>query len=428
MEVSPFTVRDWAHGLPTVVAQLISDKVKSITDFVRFRAVCAPWRSASLPKPLHLPPQLPWLMIPYYPDPDDANKYHTEGWQPRKDDGIRLFYDLWQSKMHKLHLPETIGKMCCASYRGWLVLVATGGTEVFLLNPLTRARIQLPPFTTPVKIFGVKNDNFRYEAHYWFVPYIGNFVISKLFFSTDLTDPNCVIMVFLQRTCRIFFCRVSDPCWTMVNVHPADIRTEKFADVTFHDGRFYLLSHEGVMRVYDLNNPQKRIEFSLPPELQSVTKLMLEGKLGVYMVVVHQVEQEAMGEGEAGAEEDQDDPSNDANGTEEGPSQIIELYQLLREQGGLQQVMETSDTTIFYGDNYLCLAVCSDEWDSLAGNCMYMECVCAPSAGKDEDESCYGIYFTKLGKSQPKLMVPDLGEQPRLWPAAPAMWFQPSLV
>lgn len=422
-------VRDWAYGLPTVAVQLISDEIKSITDFVRFRAVCMPWRSASHPKPLHLPPQLPWLMIPYYPDQEDANRYKKKGSKPGEDDGIRLFYDLWQSKMLKLHLPETIGKMCCASYRGWLVLVATQGTEVFLLNPLTRARIPLPPFTTPVKVFGVVQEDCWYEACYWFEPYIGNFVISKLSFSTDPTDPNCVMMVFLQRTCRIFFCRVGDPYWTMVNMHPQQIRTAKFADATFHDGRFYLLSHDGVMRVYDLNNPRMRFLRSFEPELRSVTKLLLEGKSGVYMVVVRQIEEEDGGEEEeAAAQEDQDDRSHDVESTEKGLRQKIDLYQFPGPQMGPQKVNDTSNTTIFYGDNHHCLAVCSDDWDSLPGGCMYMEYACAPSAGKDEGESCYGIYFTKLGNSKSKLVVSDLGEWPRLWPAAPAMWFQPSFV
>ncbi|XP_078162770.1 F-box protein SKIP23-like [Carex rostrata] len=409
--------RDWAH-LPTVAVQLISEKVKSITDFVRFRAVCLPWRSASLPQPHHLPPQLSWLMIPYYPDPE-----HN-----RKDDGIRLFYDLWQSKMHKLHLPETSGKMCCASYRGWLVLVATQGTEVFLLNPLTRARIHLPPFTTPVKVFGVDKEDCQFEASYWFEPYIGNFVISKLSFSTNLTDPNCLIMVFLQRTSRTFFCRVGDTCWTMVNMQPREIRTAAFADATYHDGRFYLLSHEGVLRVYHLNDPGRRLVCSFPQELQSVTKILLEGKSGVYMVVVHQTESEDRGEEEV-AQEDQDDLSDETKeGTEEGPKQKIELYQFLEQSLGIRQITDTSNTTIFYGDNHHCLAVCSDDWDLLRGGCMYMEYVCAPSASKDKGEACYGIYFTKLDDGKSKLVVHDLGESPRLWPTAPAMWFQPSFV
>ncbi|KAF3325290.1 F-box protein [Carex littledalei] len=117
------TVHGFSHG---VQVSMTYPKIKSITDYVRFRAVCSPWRSASVAKPRHLPFQPPWLMYPAYKNE------------------IQLFYDLWQDKIHKIPLPETVGELCCASYRGWFMLVACDHTELFLLNPLTRARVELP--------------------------------------------------------------------------------------------------------------------------------------------------------------------------------------------------------------------------------------------------------------------------------------------
>ena len=76
----------------------------------------------------------------------------------RTKDGVRRFYDLWESKTRKIHLRETIGKISCALYRGWL-LMASGGSALFLLNQLTRVRVDLPPFTTPVThIWAVEGD------------------------------------------------------------------------------------------------------------------------------------------------------------------------------------------------------------------------------------------------------------------------------
>ncbi|KAJ3706861.1 hypothetical protein LUZ61_010566 [Rhynchospora tenuis] len=394
----PTASPDWAY-LPTIVVQLISEKLKSIVDYVRFRAICSPWRSASLPKPLHLPPQLPWLMISY-----ESN---------HEDDGMRLFYDLWQFKMHKLHLPETIGKKCCASYRGWLVLMAPEGVEVFLLNPLTRARIELPPLSTQVKIFGVEQEEYCSVDHYWYEPYIDDGVIKKLSFSTDLTDPNCLVIVFLQRLGAIMFCRVGDPCWTMVKM-------QQEYDATYHNGRFYFLSCEGVMRVFDLNNPEKRL-VSVLPELQSVPWLFLEGKSGVYIItfVVRDPGASAI------VQEEQHDPAHGTKYSVKPFGYKIELYQLLEQPFGLKHITDTTNTTIFYRDNFDCLTVCTDDWDSLDGGCMYVVHTGAFSAGKDNEGECNAVFSTKLYAGELELMVCDFGEEP-LWPAAPAMLFQPS--
>ncbi|KAJ4777844.1 F-box family protein [Rhynchospora pubera] len=147
---------DWSH-LPPDIVQLISEKFKSITDYLRFRAVCSPWRSASLPRPRHLPPQLPWLMLTHKPYKKQKGQRHN---------GVYLFYDLERSKLREVHLPETTGMVCCASYQGWLLLLASKGREVLLLNPITRARIQLPPFTALVKRFGDGQGGLRYNTLY----------------------------------------------------------------------------------------------------------------------------------------------------------------------------------------------------------------------------------------------------------------------
>ncbi|KAJ3686997.1 hypothetical protein LUZ61_016161 [Rhynchospora tenuis] len=243
MEGSASEFRDWAHLLPVEIVQVISNKVKSITDYVRFRAVCSPWRSASLPKPSHLPPQLPWLMIPFSP------------WDSRTDDGIRLFFDIFESKMRKLHLPETIGLLCSASYRGWLLLVATKGAEVFLLNPLTRARVNLPSFTTPVRHIRSDSSAPDYDASWVFEPFSRNFAITRVTFSSDLTDPNCLIMVFVEICRGIFCCRVGDLCWTVVNILPSEATT---GDAAYYNGCFYLLS-KGVMYITEFAKPENSL-------------------------------------------------------------------------------------------------------------------------------------------------------------------------
>ncbi|KAJ3687857.1 hypothetical protein LUZ61_017021 [Rhynchospora tenuis] len=174
--------RDWAY-LPPEIVDLISVKVKYIVDYVRFRAVCSSWRSASCPKPRHLPPQLPWLMFPY------AEKARS------KNVRTRFFYDVWESKMREIPIPETWGMTCCASYRGWLLLVSYKGRQVSLLNPLTRCEIELPAFSCT-----------------WYHLYWVDFGKSKMTFSADLTHPNCLITVFLEND-WVISCRIGERSW-----------------------------------------------------------------------------------------------------------------------------------------------------------------------------------------------------------------------
>ncbi|KAF3336625.1 F-box protein [Carex littledalei] len=392
---------DWAH-LPLAAVYLISEKVNCITDYVRFRAVCSPWRSASLPKPRHLPHQLPWLMIPSLKD-------------LREDGGVHLFYDLWQSKMRKIHLPETIGKKCCASYRGWLLLMAPQGTELFLLNPLTRARVQLPSFTAPVNFIWDKAHNDLHiptgKVDFLFNSELRNYVITKMTFSVDLTDPNCLIMMFIQSLRAIFFCKLGDRCWTLV-VLPR-VPSGGVTDAAYNNGSFYLLYKRFILN-FDLSQHKLQVQdmYSFKPELQSVLSFFLEGKSGIYIVAVNfTIENEE-------AEKI----------TERFPKQKLELYQVQDQEQRMEvkRIVDISDTTIFNGDNYQYLAVRTDDWDSLNGGCMYN--VRASSADNAGDESSYSIYFAKVDKVNPEPVVLDLAKNLPIWPSVPAMWFQPSFV
>ncbi|KAJ3687855.1 hypothetical protein LUZ61_017019 [Rhynchospora tenuis] len=355
--------RDWAN-LPPEIVELISEKVKYIVDYVRFRAVCSAWRSASLPKPRHLPPQLPWLMLPY-----DGHSWTT------RDDTTRFFYDVWESKMREILLPETETMTCCASYRGWLLLVSYKGREVSLLNPLTRSEIELPAFGT------------------WFDPYYIGFGKSKMTFSADLTDPNCLITVFLEEY-WVISCRIGDRIWK--RYYPR----KELVDATCYNGRLYLL-YEGEVKIIESNKLEDRralvpeLTIVLEPELTAVKKRFVEGKSGVYVVGVHP----------------------------EGKF----LYQFQKQQLKFKKLnTDTCDSTaIFYGDNYPCLALSSDDWDSLDGGCLYMEHKRVPDELKLEAvKSGYILHTVQMVGGNAVLMYED--QTLPYHPVKPAMWFQPS--
>ncbi|KAJ1695833.1 hypothetical protein LUZ63_012531 [Rhynchospora breviuscula] len=352
-------LRDWAN-LPPEIVELISKKVKYIVDYIRFRAVCSTWRSVPCPKQHRLPPQLPWLMLPY-----DASICKENG-------ETRFFYDVWESKMRKLYVPAIT---CCASYHGWLLLVSYKGSEVSLLNPLTRSEVELPPFDT------------------WFDPYYISFGKSKMTFSSDLTHPNCLITVFLEKY-WVISCRIGDRSWK--RYYPR----KELVDATHYNGRLYLL-YEGEMTIIESNKreescvlvPELTMTIVLEPELTAVKKRFVEGKSGVYVVGVHH----------------------------EGKF----LYQFQEQQLKLKKInTDTSDSTaIFYGDNYPCLALSSDDWDSLDGGSLYMEHKCIPNVLKLAAlKSGYNPLSVQLLDRNVTMMYEEEYDEDE-----PAMWFQPSL-
>ncbi|KAJ4747531.1 F-box family protein [Rhynchospora pubera] len=392
MESSPSASPDWA-SLPKAAVLLISQKVKSITDYVRFRAVCSPWRAASFPKPTHLPPQLPWLMMP---------------WCARNtsDDGVRLFYDLWESKLRKLHLPDTIGMVCCATGCGWLLLVSTKPEKVFLLNPITRARINLPFFATPVKYVEEHSDDSRF-MHNWSDLY---FTFTRLTFSANPTDPKCLITAFFKEIQEMVSCHPTDTCWKWL-----DIRMDppkKFEDATYYNGLFYVL-YEEMLLVYDSNKLENRVLYPWGPNIPAGKKFLVEGKSGLYVVLLDDFHKEVMDE----VDED----------TEECFKQRIDLYHFEEQQLKFKKVTDKSNTMLFYGtDNRPYLAVSSDDWDSLDGGSVYMSCRFKYDRGLD---FLFGVHKAKLDdcKFNSICKVDDIGKgPPKCCPSATTLWFQPS--
>ncbi|KAJ3690343.1 hypothetical protein LUZ61_019507 [Rhynchospora tenuis] len=401
MEGAPLVFPEWAH-LPGAAVLLISEKLKSVTDYVRFCAVCSPWRAASLPKPRHLPPQLPWVMIPW----DCRDK---------EDDGIRLFYDLWESKMRKLHLPETSGMVCSSSDYGWILLVEAKGKEVFLLNPLTRARINLPPFAT-LRHLVIPNscDNPRYD-NCWHDPYMGFFWIRKVTFSADPTNPDCLITVFPWRCCGFFCCRVRDSCWAMIKTRPNPNSEEygeykSYSDAAYYNGRFYLLYNEAI-EIIDSNNPEERIVHLLEPNLRACSKFLIEGKSGVYAVTESSL--------------DEDDPADHCRKehTVGCPRRKIELYKFQAQLVKLEKVTDTSSTIIFSGC-HSCpyVIVCSDDWELLDGGSKYMVVMDLSLMDEVGGALPYNISITNLDDDKLKSVVSGIGKGPLARP----MWFQPS--
>ncbi|KAJ3706416.1 hypothetical protein LUZ61_010121 [Rhynchospora tenuis] len=384
MKGAPSDFPLWTN-LPAEIVQLISEKVKSISDYVRFRAVCSLWRSASHPKPQHLPPQIPWLMV-------------VPRFQDENDEGILLFYDLWESKVHRLQLPDMIGVRCCASYGGWLFIIGADGREVFLLNPLTHARIRLPSLSSPVKSLGADcdPDPLRDFIAPWFIT-CSKYWKSKIIFSANLTDSDCLIMLFLYKK-MVLCCRVGDPWWTIIR-NPDGSTPD---DVTYYNGKFYFLYngvHEEAMIIIDSNKPKEMIACNFEPEKRDMRLCFLEGKSGIYLIGMK-------------------------NYIPEEKEDEYELYQFEELPMKLKKIIDTRNTTIFNTDDFH-LTVCSGDWNLLTDGSVCMVWYKYNTVPWRSWDSLYSIYSTKLDKEKMEF-VRDLGKVPEILPSALIMWFQPS--
>ncbi|KDP36865.1 hypothetical protein JCGZ_08156 [Jatropha curcas] len=120
----------WAQ-LPPEFLQVIAEKHTNYVDYyVCTRAVCKSWYAAIQKRPNNnLLCQLPFLLLPNH-----LNKPDHRG-----------FYSMSNDKTYRLELPEAFEKRCCGSSHGWLIMVEETPT-IFLLNPLTRTRIELPSY------------------------------------------------------------------------------------------------------------------------------------------------------------------------------------------------------------------------------------------------------------------------------------------
>ncbi|XP_061361303.1 F-box protein SKIP23-like [Gastrolobium bilobum] len=235
---------EWAELQPEIV-ELISKSLTIYADYLRFRCVCHSWRS-SLPKtPLHLPPQLPWLML-----------------------SSRAFFDLSNNKTHLLNLPLSSHRTrICGSSHGWLVILDET-PEVRLLNPITRATIALPPlYTFPnVTSFNYSNIGREYLIRN---PYGGvdafnlrqmcNSFLRKVVLSSSPSQSDDDFTAFaIAGHNNLAFCRKGYDSWVFVIEE-----LYSWEDAVHHNGLFFAVSKGGIIAVCDVDG-------SFPPHVSII--------------------------------------------------------------------------------------------------------------------------------------------------------------
>ncbi|KAJ8616402.1 hypothetical protein MRB53_035774 [Persea americana] len=113
-------------------------------------------------------------------------------------------------RLYRLKSPETFNEIqCLGSSHGWFLVIQN---TIFLLNPFTGSRINLPPWDSAESIYHFK-------------------------LSSAPTDPNCIVTMLEESEPSFIFCRIGDDEWTKVEISPE----EPPSDILVFRGKFYLL-------------------------------------------------------------------------------------------------------------------------------------------------------------------------------------------
>ncbi|CAK7346085.1 unnamed protein product [Dovyalis caffra] len=248
---------DWTQ-LPPEIIEIISRKVTIYSDYLHFQAVCHTWKS-SIPKtPNHLPPQLPWLLLPQ----SQSNQSSYRG-----------FFDLSTKKFHFLNLPEASHrKKHCGSSHGWLIIL-DDSPSILVINPLTRRKIHLPAISSFPNVVSfdyanvgreyllVKPQGERYTAS---LRQMRDGFIKKLVMSSSPLEKKgdfFVAMAILCSTGDLAYCRNGDERWNIIeNVHSFS------EDVIYFNGLFYAVNKAGQIAVCDVSGDSPKVSIIETPQ------------------------------------------------------------------------------------------------------------------------------------------------------------------
>lgn len=248
---------DWSQ-LPSDLLESISGRLPLYGDYVRFRAVCRAWRSSTAKTPNHFPPQLPWLLLPLF-------KPQNRG---RSCSGY--FYSLLDGKVHVLRITEASLRMRrCGSSHGWLV-VLDESPSVALVNPLTGAKMDLPPLHAFPNVVGFNFADVGREYllrdgdHRLSTRNLKDmrdcFVKKVVLSSSPAKGGQFVAVAILHHGNNLAYCRDGDERWRFIE--EANSYCE---DVIYRDGLFYAVNTFGLIAVCDVNGDSPRVSYIETP-------------------------------------------------------------------------------------------------------------------------------------------------------------------
>ncbi|KAM7507584.1 hypothetical protein LguiA_018037 [Lonicera macranthoides] len=247
--------------LPGDLLDIVEGHLLLYRDKVRVRAVCASWNS-HLPKlPNQQVRQLPWLLQAF-----DKGAEATHG-----------LFNPFEKKFYHLDLPEAKGKLFKGSSHGWVVTIeditSSHPADMYLINPLTRARIQLPPRSAfpdvkdyhPNKV-GDEYTLFCEDDVDFFVTDLDHLtlLLDKVVLSSNPSSEDCVVVAIYGESGRLAFCKCNDDKWTRLDL-PAPYASYLFEDVKFYQQKLYAVRSCGELVVIEDIGPNPKVTRIVAP-------------------------------------------------------------------------------------------------------------------------------------------------------------------
>lgn len=308
---------DWSQ-IPDDLLCAIVRKFNTLEDFIRSQAVCPRWRFALKHNPFLLcSQQLPWLMLPYFNNNQNCRR------------GI---FNISNNKVHHLELPEAYGSRCCGSSHGWLAMIEDTSPSIFLLNPFTKQRIELPPMTGFPDILDFRSDQLGNEyvclrrgqvgkLDEYSLKSLQDFYMQRVILSADPTTKDCVVMAICGEVGHLGFCRPGDKRWTLV----PQPENHGYDHVIYWRNQFYAVDSGGSVVVCDIgvSPPKETIFIQRPsPWIRGHMRYLAINPSGELLLVVRYWHYDVTDDHDAnvngeGNDMDYNEESYDADGDEE---------------------------------------------------------------------------------------------------------------
>ncbi|XP_059654033.1 F-box protein At2g17036-like [Cornus florida] len=322
---------DWAF-LPKILLDMILDKLVSFSEYVRFGAVCKPWRYVAMDNKLKFIQnkflgQVPFLMVPSKDNSDER----------------RSLYSITHNKLYDFQLRVPYIKRLSGSSHGWLFTVEDS-LAVTLMNPFSGATIELPPITEIDPPLPEYDDGTPHEVE---------FEVRRAIMSADpASSPNDYIVTIIYSGCsHLAFIRAGDEAWTYIDKK----RFLSIEDVIYYNGQIFAIDYQSRVLMIDVNRkdgeskvPQVEVaERVTRPDFEQI--YLVESSNGDLLLVKRFL---------------------DENDAIEHTTSGFKVFKLLLEQFESLELKNLGGDTLFVGDNHS-ICVSASKWPGCQANSIY---------------------------------------------------------